>query len=102
LYVVLTTPLPDSGLVFGGIGAVAGAEAVRLRHGIGAKGAFVGAYVRVADALVPVHVETTALPAAAGAARYRVRTWLGQQLLGQRELEIPFDPRTDGTVPAPW
>ena len=102
LYVVLTTSMADSGLVVGGIGSVAGAEAVRLRHGAGAKGAFVAAYVRVADALMPVHVETAALPAGTGVARYRIRAWLGQQLLGQRELEIPFDPRAQSTIPTAW
>ena len=91
-YIVLTAVLPDSdsGYVFGGIWAVAGAEEVRLRRGPGSRGALVAAYVRLADALVPVHVETTALPAGDGLARYRIRTWLGQELLGQRDFEIPF------------
>jgi hypothetical protein len=91
LYVVLTTLLTDSGIVFGGMWAIAGAEEIRLRHGPGARGGLVAAYVRLVDALVPVHVETTALTAGDGVARYRVRAWLGQELLGERDLDIPFD-----------
>jgi hypothetical protein len=89
-YVVLTTVTADSGMVFGNVNAVAVAESVRLLDGPGARGALVAAYVRMADALVPVDVETTALPERGDIARYRVRTWLGQQLLGQHDVEIPL------------
>lgn len=85
-YVVLTT---DSGMVFGSAPTVADAESVRLIGGPRAHGALVAAYARMADALVAVDVETTALPAHDRVARYRVRTWLGQQLLGQQDVEIP-------------
>ena len=88
-YVVLTTVRPDSGMVFGSVRAVAEAELVRLLEGPTARGALVAAYVRLAHALVHVDVETTAVPAPDGVARYRVRTWLHQQLIGQQELEIP-------------
>lgn len=85
-YVVLTT---DSGMVFGGVTTIADAESVRLLDGPRAHGALVAAYVRMADALVAVDVETTALPSRDRVARYRVRTWLGQQLLGQQDVELP-------------
>jgi hypothetical protein len=89
-YVVLTTLRPDSGMVFGSVRAVAEAELVRLLEGPTTRGALVAAYVRLAHALVHVDVETTTLPAPGGVARYRVRTWLEEQLISQQELEIPL------------
>lgn len=86
-YVVLTT---DSGMVFGSVKALAEAESVRLLAGPRARGALVAAYVRMADALVAVDVEIGALPTRYGLAIYRVRTWLGQQFLGQQDVEIPL------------
>lgn len=88
-YIILTTQTPTSGTVFGGINAIAAAEQTRLLDGPRAPGAFVAAYLRIADALALVDVETTPLPGPAGINRYRVRTWLGQQLLGQHEMEFP-------------
>jgi hypothetical protein len=85
-YVILTTKTPTSGTVFGGISAIAAAEQTRILDGPHAPGAFVAAYLRVADALVLVDVETTPLPGPVGVNRYRVRTRLGQQLLGQQEF----------------
>ncbi|MFI7026276.1 hypothetical protein ACIBMZ_26530 [Micromonospora sp. NPDC049900] len=86
-YIILTTQTPTSGTVFGGISAIAAAEQARLVDGPGAPGAFVAAYTRLVDALVPVDVETTLLSGPAAVRRYRVRTWLGQQLLSQHEME---------------
>lgn len=88
IYIVLTTLMPDAGFTFGGIWAVARAEETRFRDGPAARGALVAAYVRLADALVPVDVETIELPRREGVAVYRVRTWLDRQLLGQHDLEI--------------
>jgi hypothetical protein len=85
-YVVLTV---DSGTVFGSVRTVADAESVRLVDGPRAHGALVAAYVRMADALVAVDVEITALPTRNSVARYRVRTWLGQQILSQQDVEVP-------------
>ncbi|WP_213457083.1 hypothetical protein [Rhizomonospora bruguierae] len=89
-YIILTTLRPDSGLLVGGVRAVAQAEITRRLHGPGSRDALVAAYVRLADALVSIEVETTELPAVNGLARYRVRTWLHQQLVGQCELETPL------------
>ncbi|GAA4442585.1 hypothetical protein GCM10023170_017790 [Phytohabitans houttuyneae] len=88
IYVVLTTQRAGSGLVFGGVSAVAEAELIRQTSGAGARGALVAAYVRMADALVPVEVEADELPRADGGA-YRVRTWLDRQLLGEHDVRVP-------------
>ncbi|MDG4784903.1 hypothetical protein O7626_02975 [Micromonospora sp. WMMD1102] len=90
-YIVLTTLRPDSGLLVGGVRAVAHAEITRRLHGPDVRDALVAVYVRMADALVPVDVETTELPAVDGMARYRIRTWMHQQLISQCELEISPD-----------
>ncbi|MFI7025095.1 hypothetical protein ACIBMZ_20500 [Micromonospora sp. NPDC049900] len=86
-YIILTTLRPDSGLIVGGVRAVAHAEIIRLLGGPGSPDALVAAYIRVADVLVPVDVEATELPAADGRTQYRIRTWLGQQLISQCEME---------------
>jgi hypothetical protein len=87
-YIVLTTQRPDSGLVIGPMTAVSAAERRRLLDGPSAPGALVGAYVRTLDVLVPVEIETTVVASSdGGSARYRVRTWLERQLLGQDEFE---------------
>lgn len=85
LYIVLTTDLPDSGLVLGPIRAVTAAARTRLLHGHGAAGALVNAYLRHGDHLALLRVETTDITT--GANRYRVETWLEQQMLGQDEFE---------------
>ncbi|MGI5213900.1 hypothetical protein [Plantactinospora sp. CA-290183] len=90
-YIVLTPLRPDAGLIVGGVWAVAHAEITRRLHGPAVRDALVAVYVRMADALVPVDVETAELPAADGMARYRIRTWMHQQLIGQCELEISLD-----------
>jgi hypothetical protein len=87
-YIVLTTQRPDSGLVIGPITAVSAAERSRLLGGPCAPGALVGAYIRMLDVLVPVDVETTVVATSGkGNTRYRVRTWLERELLGQDEFE---------------
>nr|WP_230416928.1 hypothetical protein [Micromonospora tarapacensis] len=90
-YIILTTLRPDSGLIVGGVRAVAQAEIIRRLRGPGSRDALVAVYVRLADALVPIDVETTELPAVDGLARYRIRTWLHQQLIGQCELETQLE-----------
>lgn len=90
-YIILTTLRPDSGLIVGGVRAVAHAEVTRRLHGPAVRDALVAVYVRMADALVPVDVETAELPAVDGMARYRIRVWLHRQLIGQCELEISLD-----------
>lgn len=89
MYVVLTTLRPDSGIAIGNVQAVAEAETIRLLNGPTARGALVAAYVRLADALVHVEVETTTVLVGDGVVRHRVRTWLHQQLISQYELGIP-------------
>ncbi|TCB90472.1 hypothetical protein E0H26_26990 [Micromonospora zingiberis] len=90
-YIILTMLRPDSGLIIGGVRAVAQAAIYRLLGGPGSRDALVAAYIRVADVLVPVDVEATELPAAVdGRTQYRIRTWLGQQLISQCELETPL------------
>jgi hypothetical protein len=89
MYVVLTTLRPDSGIVVGSVQAVAEAEMVGLFNSRTARGALVAAYVRLADALVPVDVESTTSLAGDGVVRCRVRTWLHQQLISQSEVQIP-------------
>lgn len=86
LYIVLTTDLPDSGLVVGPITAVTAAARTRLLHGQGAAGALVNAYLRRGDHLALLRVETTEV-GTTGATRYRVETWLEQQLLSQDEFD---------------
>ncbi|MFV2101836.1 hypothetical protein [Micromonospora sp. LOL_024] len=89
-YIILTTLRPDSGLILGSVRAVAQAEIFRRLGGPSSRDALVAAYVRLADELVPVDVETIELPAVDGLARYQIRTWLGQQLISQCELETPL------------
>ena len=89
-YIILTTLRPDSGLIVGGVRAVAHTEICRRLNGPDGRDALVAAYIRIADALVPVDVEAIELPAVDGLARYRIRTWLGQQLIGQCESKTPL------------
>lgn len=87
LYIVMTTQLPDSGLVIGPITAVTAAARTRLEQGHDAHGALINAYIRVGDHLVLVDVQTLQVTTATRATWYLVRTWLEQHLLDQHEQQ---------------